>query len=491
VGQGGFEIGLNCSAATIVGKTRPYKNCGCLIGFDMTLSPLLSQSPYQAYVYSYPHKTAYRPFAARSLSEIWSSENRNALFLYIHIPFCEMRCGFCNLFTTVSHHEDFANQYINTVRRQAQRVKSALGEAKFARFALGGGTPTHLTIAALEAVLDVAEETMGASLPEIPMSVEVSPETATEEKLKLLRDRGTDRLSIGVQSFIDKEVLATQRRQTSLQVQAALNRIREIGFPTLNIDLIYGLPGQTVDTWLHSIRTALQFQPEEIYLYPLYVRPLTGLGLSDRQWDDIRLACYRNGRDLLLAEGYSQVSMRMFRANSSAVETAATQPKSACADFQKKPNFGSGPVYCCQSDGMVGLGCGARSYTRSLHYSNDYAVGDREIRQILELYISSPDSAFDVANYGIELDLEEQQRRFILLLLMSDEGLDCGAYSDRFGSDVITDFPELGLLIEWQMVQVKDSVLYLTPLGLERSDAIAPWLFSEKVNQSMQAYQLK
>lgn len=437
----------------------------------LTPSLLLTQSPYQAYVYSYPHKTAYRPLAARSLSEIWATENRDALFLYIHIPFCEMRCGFCNLFTTVNHNDEVVNQYVRAVQRQAQQVKAALGEAQFARFALGGGTPTQLPIAALEVVLDVAEETMGASLAEIPMSVEVSPETATVEKLQLLRDRGTDRISIGVQSFIDQEVLATQRRQTSGQVQATLLQIREMGFPTLNLDLIYGLPGQTIDTWLHSIQTALQFQPEEIYLYPLYVRPLTGLGLSDRQWDDSRLACYRAGRDLLRSEGYTQVSMRMFCRN------RAIEP--------------SGPVYCCQADGMVGLGCGARSYTRSLHYSNDYAVRAKEIRSIIEHYMTCDEAVFASADYGFALDREEQQRRFMLLSLLSEEGLDCLAYCDRFSSDALTDFPQLQQLIDWDLADWQTDLLTLTELGFEHSDAIGPWLFSDRVHALMTQYTLK
>lgn len=437
----------------------------------LTSSPLLQQSPYQAYVYSYPHKTAYRPFAARSLTEIWAPEKRDALFLYIHIPFCEMRCGFCNLFTTVTHNDDFVNQYIRTVQHQAQRVKAALSNAQFARFALGGGTPTQLPIAGLEAILDIAEATMGATLSQIPMSVEVSPETATLEKLELLRDRGTNRISIGIQSFVDSEVAATQRRQTAAQVRETLAHIREIGFQSLNIDLIYGLPDQTVETWLTSLKTALQYQPEELYLYPLYVRPLTGLGLSDREWDDIRLACYRAGKDFLKAEGYTQVSMRMFRASH-----ATESP---------------GPVYCCQSDGMVGLGCGARSYTRSLHYANDYAVNQKEVRGILEQYIASDNATFDFANYGFELNLQEQQRRFLLISLLSEEGLDLEAYCDRFSTSAILDFPDLQALMDWGMVWQQGSCLFLTEMGLERSDAIGPWLFSSLVQSLMEGYQVK
>jgi oxygen-independent coproporphyrinogen III oxidase len=430
---------------------------------------LLNQSPYQDYVYSYPHKTAYRALERRSLQKVWSKENLDSLFLYIHIPFCEMRCGFCNLFTTVMHDDDFVSQYIKAVERQAIGLRESLGSMQFARFALGGGTPTQLPIAGLESVLNIAESTLGASLQNISMGVEVSPDTATLDKLTLLRDRGTDRISMGVQSFIDSEVLASQRRQTSQQVRETIDRIRQVGFQTLNLDLIYGLPGQTVETWLQSVRTALTFQPEELYLYPLYVRPLTGLGISDREWDDIRLACYRAGRDLLREAGYHQESMRMFRAPH-AIETA-------------------GPVYCCQADGMVGLGCGARSYTRSLHYSYDYAVDSKEVKNILARYIAN--EAFESIDYGFELNLEEQKRRYLLLSLLSEEGVDLKAYRDRFNSETTTDFTMLNDFQEAGLITIDNQTIHLTESGLERSDAIGPMLFSDSVKTLMQQYQIK
>ncbi|MFN6564763.1 MAG: STM4012 family radical SAM protein [Nostoc sp. ChiSLP01] len=456
------------------------------------LKSKIAQSPYQAYVYSYPHKTAYRPLTPPVyLPELWAQQDRQALFLYIHIPFCEMRCGFCNLFTTVSHNEDFMSQYVHTLQRQAQRMKAVLGDASFARFAIGGGTPTQLPIEHLETVLDIAENTMGAKLQEIPISVEVSPETATEEKLKLLRSHSIDRVSIGVQSFIESEVLATQRRQSTTQVEAALTRIKQAGFPTLNIDLIYGLPGQTVDTWLQSIHTALRFQPEEIYLYPLYVRPLTGLGRTDKEWDDIRLACYREGRSLLLSQGYTQVSMRMFQRVERGQGGQGRQGRQGGQGSNLSPLSPSSPVYCCQADGMVGLGCGARSYTNSLHYSNEYAVGAKGISEILQAYIQTPDELFEYAHYGFQLDAEEQRRRYILLSLLSNEGLNLINYRLRFASEVDADFPELSQLLSLNLAIKDEDSLHLTEFGIERSDTIGAWLFSEKVQELMQVYELK
>ena len=447
------------------------------------LKSKIAQSPYQAYVYSYPHKTAYRPLTPPVyLPELWAQQDRQALFLYIHIPFCEMRCGFCNLFTTVSHNEDFMSQYVSTLQRQAQRMKAVLGDASFARFAIGGGTPTQLPIQHLETILNIAENTMGAKLQKIPISVEVSPETATEDKLKLLRSHAVDRVSIGVQSFIDSEVLATQRRQSTTQVEATLTRIKEMEFPTLNIDLIYGLPGQTVNTWLQSIQATLRFQPEEIYLYPLYVRSLTGLGRTDQEWDDIRLACYRQGRSLLLSEGYTQVSMRMFRRLEEG-QSSNLSPSS--------PSSPPSPVYCCQADGMIGLGCGARSYTNTLHYSNEYAVGAKGISEILQAYIQTADESFDYAHYGFQLNAEEQCRRYILLSLLSDEGLNCASYRQQFDSEVYADFPEFSELLALNLAIKDEDILQLTEFGIERSDTIGAWLFSEKVQELMQDYELK
>jgi len=430
---------------------------------------LLTESPYQGYAYAYPHKTAYRPLRpAAPLEQLWRDERRDALFLYVHIPFCEMRCGFCNLFTQSQPREEFVAAYLTALQRQAQRVAASIGDVHYARIAVGGGTPTQLEIADLQRVLTIAEKVMGARLGEIPFSMEASPETTTSAKMALLRERGVTRLSLGVQSFIEAEARAAGRPQRTAQVLQALDLIRAAGFPTLNIDLIYGLPGQTAATWLDSIQQALAYRPEEIYLYPLFVRPLTGLGRADKQWNDNRLRLYREGRALLLDEGYEQMSMRMFRGPKSAQET--------------------GPVYCCQEDGMVGLGCGARSYTRELHYSNEYAVGARGVKEIISAYVARSDESFAEADYGFRLDEGEQRRRYLIQSLLTCAGLDQAAYSRRFGSRPLDDFPELNELHELGFAEPGDC-WRLTPAGLERSDAVGPWLYSARVRRLMEEYE--
>src|SRR5262249_35199985 len=250
------------------------------------------------------------------------------------------------------------------------------------------GTPTFLHLPALEKLFDLAAA-FGVA-PGIPMSVETSPATAVPEKLAVLRERGVTRVSIGIQSFAEAEAKGAGRPQNAADVVAALANLRAANFPTLNIDLMYGIPGQTSASWRFSLEEALSYDPEELYLYPLYVRPLTGLGRAERAWPDHRLQLSREGRTLLLDRGYEQVSMRMSR-------------RAGAADDE-------GRVYCCQEDGMVGLGCGARSYTRALHYSRAYAVGAEGVRAILADYVQRPAESFVVAEYGVRLGPEEQRR---------------------------------------------------------------------------------
>lgn len=408
------------------------------------------------------------------------------MFLYLHVPFCEMRCGFCNLFTQSLPVAELPDAYLDAFARQTAVMGDALGDGTtYARAAVGGGTPTYLDPGQLHRLFDIAEGVLGAQLGTIPMSVETSPATATAERLRVLRERGATRVSIGVQSFLDAESRQVGRPQRRAEVERALTAIRAVGVPVLNIDLMYGIPGQTRATWCASLDAALSHRPEELYLYPLYVRPLTGLGRrrgrsqasggptqasSGTPWDDQRMRLYAEGRERLLAAGYEQVSMRSFQLPGTGVEE---------------------PAYCCQDDGMVGLGSGARSYTTALHYSFDYAVGSASVKSILADFLKRSADGFATAETGFRLDGDEQRRRWLLKSLLRTEGVDLAAYRRRFGTGLADDFPQLAELgkLAWLETAGPDGVLRLTAEGLAFSDAIGPWLFSDGVRAAMDAWE--
>ncbi|HHO51868.1 MAG TPA: coproporphyrinogen III oxidase family protein [Deltaproteobacteria bacterium] len=423
-------------------------------------------SPYQGYVYSYPHKTAYRALSPPvPLARAWADEDRGRLFAYAHVPFCEMRCGFCNLFTTAGPPEALVERWLSAWRAEVEATAAALGGARFARFAIGGGTPTWLTVEQLTAVFD-GLAALGVDCGAIPGSVEVSPGTVTADKAALLIERGTTRISMGVQSLVLSETEAVYRPQSIAAVESAIAVLRDAAAPILNLDLMYGLPGQTEASWRHTLRRVLSFEPEELYLYPLYVREQTGLGRHGEPQgpgdDEPRLRLYRIARELLEGAGYHQRSMRLF-----------------C-----RAHVPGGPVYRCQEDGMVGVGVGARSYTQRLHWSTPFAVGARGIRGIIEDWIASDPSRI---RWGIALDEAEQRRRWLILSLLCSEGADAQRYP--FG-ELEADFPELRALLEAGLAERRGAVVRLTPAGLERSDAIGPWLISRPIRERMDAAEI-
>ncbi|MEW1637963.1 STM4012 family radical SAM protein [Streptomyces sp. NPDC093801] len=441
-------------------------------------------TPYEQYVYAYPHQKAYRLLEdGPLLDELWARERLDALSLYVHVPFCEMRCGFCNLFTRTGAPEEVTGAFLDTLERQARVTREALeakGEpVRFTLAAFGGGTPTYLTADELTRLCDIGEKVMGADLKAASWSVETSPATATADRIAVLSERGATRVSIGVQSFIDEEARAAVRPQKREEVEASLARLKAADFPALNIDLIYGIDGQTERTFKVSLDAALAWEPEEVYLYPLYVRPLTGLSTRHAKtpdaWDDQRLRLYRYGRDRLLSSGYEQTSMRVFRR----IGTAAVDD----ADGSSISEYN-------QQAGMVGLGVGARSFTTGLHYTTDYAVAVPEVRRIIDDYIATPTERFRRAQWAFRMDEGERRRMYVLQHLLESTGLRPAAYERLFATRFEDDFgPQLDALLERRWLRERDGALALTPEGMAWADAVGPMFFSDRVHANMRTYQ--
>jgi oxygen-independent coproporphyrinogen-3 oxidase len=433
---------------------------------------LKTNSRYQSYLYSYPHKTAYRHFEQPvDLSELWKNEKKDSLYLYSHIPFCRMKCSFCNLFTISNPEADAVALYLNQLKTEASVMRNILGDFSFAGYAVGGGTPSLLEPQQLENLFSIYSDILNVDLANIPGSFEISPETITDEKLQLLSDYGVERVSIGIQSFIESEAKSVGRYQSDNLIHPTLEKIVSYQFPIFNIDLIYGIPGQTTETWLTSLKTAMQYQPAEIFLYPLYIRPLTSLhkknGIQIAE-TDFRDELYQIGCDFLVSQGYVQDSMRLFR--------------------HKSITHSLSSDYSCQEDGMIGLGTNARSYTRDLHYSTEYAVSRPNVNAIVQDYLQKPASAFQQANYGIKLSDDDRKRRYLIKSLLKAEGLHLQDYTHLFQENIFQVFPELNCLADMQLATQDNQKIQLTPEGLAYSDLLGHWFISDSVKTKMQEY---
>jgi oxygen-independent coproporphyrinogen III oxidase len=429
----------------------------------------IRQGGYDGYSYAYPHKTAYRLLNPPvPLQNAWRCEDKRNLFLYVHLPFCEMRCGFCNLFTTTRPGAGLVSDTLRAIMRQSEIVSDAISPERIAQAAFGGGTPSFLSLKQLEELFAALHKVWPVDWKSIPVSFEVSPGTVTQEKLAFLKSVGVDRISIGVQSFVREDLVSLKRPQHAYQLERALHLIRSTRFSVLNIDLIYGNEGQDGDRWERNLRSVLRWNPEELYLYPLYIRRLTNLDRSGKQPAEHRRELYLQARDSLCASGYRQVSMRLFRRT----------------DVKRTSD------YCCQDDGMIGLGPGARSYTQALHYSTEYAVGQPGVLSIINRFNARSTTEHSVADYGARLDRDEQKLRYVIKSLLRSDGISYVAYQNRFGSSVLGDVPALNELAELGLAEDFNEAFRLTEQGLSWSDTIGPWLYSDAVTNRMDTYEL-
>jgi len=422
---------------------------------------------YQQYAYSYPHKQAYRELPPVALAQVWEQQALHNLFAYLHLPFCEMRCGFCNLFT-ISNPKTGVQEYLQALQTEAQTYRAVLPDLQFEAYAIGGGTPTFLEADDFQQLLSIFKDDLGVDTNKKYGSIEASPKSITAEKIALIEVYGIDRVSIGVQSWLEQETKSLGRPQTPELAHKAIQQLSLSDIPEVNIDLIYGIAGQTQKSWQYSLEKTIDFQPVEIFLYPLYTRPLTGLEKMNHTQTDHRLTLYRSGRDFLLSQGYEQISMRCFRKVNTPYPTTS---------------------YNSAVDSMVGIGAGARSYTKALHYSTHYAVERKAIKTIIENYYLKNKEDFCQITYGIYLNKEEQCRRFIIKSLIDGGRLDTELFQQYFDTK-ITNFPLINDFFEQGWLIQNDTIIQLTAAGMEMEDFIGPALFSSQINLLMQQYEL-
>ena len=416
-------------------------------------------SRYVSYMYSYPHKTAYRTLTPRvSLSPYLERLEGREASLYFHIPFCAHKCGYCNLFSQQCCDAERISLYLHTMRRQAEQLSVAAQGLKFTSFAVGGGTPLILDEGQLEELFCLAE-LFGVHPSRVFTSVETSPEYTQKSVLRQLRARGVERLSMGVQSFNETELKKLKRRPGLGTVVGALENIVEAGFPQFNLDLIYGIEGQTVESFMRSLNTALTYRPNELFIYPLYVRP--GTRIDVRSTDDIGYAIYKSARELLVGQGFVQTSMRRF------VRRETTETEFSCGD-----------------EVMLSCGAGGRSYLGNLHYATPYAVRQQAIADEIDHYIRTTD--FMTAANGFLLSTEEMQIRFIIKNLMYHRGVDLAEYEKRFGEkpdrNLFREFTDRG----W--IEETGRIVRLTEEGMAYSDYIGQAFISPVVRKLMSEY---
>ncbi|MGQ9489349.1 MAG: radical SAM family heme chaperone HemW [Anaerolineae bacterium] len=233
-----------------------------------------------------------------------------SLALYLHIPFCAVRCAYCD-FNTYAGLEALYGPFAAALATEIRRAGAVRGRPAVSTIFIGGGTPTVLPPTLLAQVLDACREAFVVA-PDAEITSEANPGTVDQGRFLALRAMGVNRLSMGVQSFDDAELHWLGRIHNATEAEAAFHVARAAGFANINLDFIFGLPGQEPATWARTLERAICLGPEHLSLYSLTVEPGTPLfdrvrrGLvpapdDDRAADLYELACER-----LAEAGYDQ-----------------------------------------------------------------------------------------------------------------------------------------------------------------------------------------
>ena len=191
--------------------------------------------------------------------------------LYIHIPFCHSKCGYCAFVSFPLKNSD-PGSYLTALYREIDFWSERVRNDKFGSIFIGGGTPTILSTAELTQLLTVLRDKFALS-DKAEITIETNPNTVNLAKLTELRQSGVNRLSIGIQSFSDRTLRLIERSHTAVEGTKAAYWARQAGFDNLNLDLIYGLPGQTVAEWQDTLGEALALGPDHLSAYQLSIDP--------------------------------------------------------------------------------------------------------------------------------------------------------------------------------------------------------------------------
>ncbi len=231
-----------------------------------------------------------------------------ALALYIHVPFCAARCPYCD-FNTYAGMDDFFAPYVSALAQEIRQAGERRGRPAARTIFIGGGTPTVLPPVLLEQILAACRAAFAVS-GDVEITVEGNPGSADQARFAALRRAGVNRLSLGVQSLDDAELRWLGRIHTAAEAEQAFAAARAAGFANINLDFIFGLPGQQPAVWRHTLRRALALGPEHLSLYSLTVEPDTPLGervrlgLEAAPDEDLAADLYLAACDLLGQHGY-------------------------------------------------------------------------------------------------------------------------------------------------------------------------------------------
>lgn len=359
------------------------------------------------------------------------------LGMYVHIPFCIRKCFYCDFASYALQSEQGAavketENYLHFLLQEAALYRNDYlrDGQKLKTLYIGGGTPTCLAGGQLFALLDTLQNIYEFE-KDAEITVEANPGTIDAHKLQLLKKAGCNRLSIGVQSYDAKELESLGRIHAPQEIYTAFSLARESGFNNINLDLMYGLPGQTLESWQRNLRSAVAMKPEHLSLYQLNIEPGTRFAEMAEQ-GQLAVPEQETAREMfeeaiayLRQNGYGHYEISNF----------------AQVGRESKHNL----IYW-HNLGYIGLGAGASGYLHGVRYSNEKShilYGQALLNEKKPVCDEEP----------IDQKLAMSEQMFLGLRMLT--GVDKRSFRKRFAVDIETVFgsaverlKKKGLLLE-------------------------------------------
>ncbi len=372
--------------------------------------------------------------------------------IYIHIPFCKKACHYCNFHFSTNH--DALPKMVDAISREAYLRKAYLQEPVKTIY-LGGGTPSLLNGSALQQIMDSLYKHYTID-PAAEITLEANPDDIAVERLNMWKTQGINRLSIGIQSFFDEDLIWMNRAHTATEAINGIKQAQDMGFDNLTIDLIYGSPGLSQERWTQNLQTAIDLKVPHLSCYALTVEPKTALEklIQKGSKEDVDPAAQAEHFNILLnmsaAAGYEQYEISNF----------------ALPGFRSKHNssYWQGIPY-------IGLGPSAHSFNQ---VSRQWNIANNA------LYLSQLQQ--DILPFEEEMLTNTQQlNEYLMTSLRTMEGCSLDTILTRWGYEAMMDISHTAQkFIDEGLMILQDQTLILTAQGKFLADGIAADLFREE-----------
>lgn len=378
------------------------------------------------------------------------------LSLYVHIPFCEALCYYCACNKIITKHHDKAQEYLRYLTREAELHTALIGTGQsVSQLHLGGGSPTFLTDAELLSLMSVLKRNFNF-VPGGEYSIEIDPRTIDENRLDTLAALGFNRLSFGVQDFDPTVQKAVHRVQPAEQVFSLVAAARARGFESINIDLIYGLPQQTPESFDRTLEQVIDLKPDRIALYayahlPERFKPQRRINAIELPSGGAKISMLSHSLAAFLGAGYVYVGMDHFALPNDALAVAKRQGR-LHRNFQ---GYSTQPDCDLIALGVSSIGRIGATYSQNAKRLEDY-------------YDALDQGNFPVVR-GLALTRDDLVRRAVIMAIMCQgnvvfESIELG-YLLEFRRYFAKELEAIEALIEQGLVTMDDSALQVTDRG--------------------------